>query len=188
MIINEFIKKYKYCIKADRIGADIPFTHWRLHFKSLMIKLCKKKFYHFADTAEFRAGAYAAGCSQISIGERVVIRPQSMLFGETVIEMPVSILIEDDVMIGSGVQIHVNNHRFDDPNIPLIDQGYYPDEQVVLKKGCWIGANSIILPGVTIGENSVIGAGSIVTKSIPDRVVAVGNPAKVIKKIGIHEE
>ena len=106
-----------------------------------------------------------------------------MLFGETVIEMPISILIEDDVMMGSGVQIHVNNHRFDDPNIPLIDQGYYPDEQVVLKKGCWIGANSIILPGVTIGENSVIGAGSIVTKSIPDRVVAVGNPAKIIKKI-----
>ncbi|RYY14386.1 MAG: acyltransferase, partial [Chitinophagaceae bacterium] len=59
-----------------------------------------------------------------------------------------------------------------------------PDEQVVLKKGCWIGANAIILPGVTIGENSVVGAGSIVTKSIPDRVVAVGSPARVVKKIG----
>ena len=183
MIISEFIKKYKYCIKADRIGPDIPFTHWKLHFNSSMLKLCKKKFYHFADTAQFRAGAYAIGCSQISIGERVVIRPQVMLFGETVIEMPISIIIEDDVMIGSGVHIYVNNHKFQNPNIPLIDQGYYPDEQVVLKKGCWIGANSIILPGVTIGENTVIGAGSIVTKSIPNRVVAVGNPAKIIKKI-----
>jgi len=54
----------------------------------------------------------------------------------------------------------------------------------VLRKGCWIGANAVILPGVIIGENSVVGAGSVVTKSIPNGVIAVGNPAKVIRKIG----
>ncbi len=47
----------------------------------------------------------------------------------------------------------------------------------------WIGGNAVILPGVTIGRNSVIGAGSVVTKDIPDNVVAVGNPCKVIKHI-----
>ncbi|WP_312364794.1 DapH/DapD/GlmU-related protein [Sphingobacterium sp.] len=97
--------------------------------------------------------------------------------------MKLSIVIEDDVMIGSGVHIYVNNHKFDDITIPIIDQGYYPDLPVILKKGCWIGANTIILPGVTIGENSVVGAGSVVTKSIPKNVVAVGNPAKVLKSI-----
>ncbi|EIW91182.1 transferase hexapeptide repeat protein [Capnocytophaga sp. oral taxon 412 str. F0487] len=148
-----------------------------------MLKLCKKKFYHFADTAEFRAGAYAIGCSQISIGERVVIRPQTMLFGETLSDLPVSIIIEDDVLMGSGVHIYLGDHKFDNPNIPIIDQGYSPEKQVVLKKGCWVGANSIILAGVTIGENAVVGAGSVVTKSIPDRTVAVGVPAKVIKTI-----
>ena len=183
MIINEIINKYKYCMKADRIGPDIPFTHWKLYFKSEMLKLCKKKFYKFADTAEFRAGAYAIGCSQISIGERVVIRPNTMLFAETCEKVIPSIIIEDEVLMGSGIHIYIHNHKFDNPNIPLIDQGYNPDKQVVLKKGCWIGANTIILPGVTIGENTVIGAGSVVTKSIPDRVVAVGVPAKVIKRI-----
>jgi len=183
MIINDIIKKYRFCKTTDRIGPDIPFTHWKLHFKSSMYKLCKEKFLYFSDTAEFRAGAYAVGCSKISIGSRVVIRPNVMLFGETVIDMDCSILIEDDVMMGSGVHIYVNNHKFDDPNVPLIDQGYYPDQQVVLKKGCWIGANAIILPGVTIGENSVVGAGSIVTKSIPDRVLAVGAPARLLKKL-----
>ena len=54
---------------------------------------------------------------------------------------------------------------------------------VILRKGCWIGANSIILPGVEIGENSVVGAGSIVTKSFPKGVVIAGNPAKLIKEI-----
>ena len=182
MLLVEIYKKIKFCRKANRVGPDVPYTHWMLHYKSTMLSLCKKKFRKFSDTAEFRAGAYAVGCSKIEIGDRVIIRPNTMLFGDTIIDMGCSIKIEDDVMIGAGVHIYVNNHRFDNPNIPLIDQGYYPDVAVVLKRGCWIGANAIILPGVTIGENAVIGAGSIVTKSIPDRVVAVGSPAKIIRK------
>jgi carbonic anhydrase/acetyltransferase-like protein (isoleucine patch superfamily) len=183
MIITEIFKKVKYCIKADRIGPDIPFTNWRLHFHSKMLRLCKKKFLSFDDSAEFRHGAYAVGCSKIKIGKRVIIRPQTMLFGDTYEPLDVSISIADDVMIGAGVHIYVNNHRFDRKDISLIDQGYYSDEPVVIKKGAWIGANSIILPGVTVGENAVIGAGAIVTKSIPAYSVAVGNPARVIKKI-----
>ena len=177
------ISKIKYCIKADRIGPDLPFTHWKLHFRESMLKLCKKKFQYFADTAEIRAGAYIIGCSKIRIGERVVIRPNSMFFGETANDLKTSIIIEDDVMMGAGVQIHVNNHKFERTDIPFIDQGYYPDEQVIVKKGSWLGANTILLPGVIIGENSVIGAGSVVTKSIPNNVVAVGNPCKILKKI-----
>ena len=50
-------------------------------------------------------------------------------------------------------------------------------------KRVWIGSGAIVLPGVTIGDNSVIGAGSVVTKDIPDNVLAFGNPCKVIKKI-----
>ena len=92
------------------------------------------------------------------------------------------ITIEEGVMMGSGVQIYVANHRFADPNIPIIDQGHESSKSVLLRKGCWIGANAIILPGVEIGENSVVGAGSIVSKSIPPKVLAVGNPAKVIRK------
>ena len=148
-----------------------------------MRKLCKKKFQSFADSADFRPGAYAVGCSKIRIGERVVIRPGIMLFGDSE-SLETSIIIEDHVMMGCGVHIYINNHKFEDPYTPLIDQGYYPDKAVTLKRGCWIGANAIILPGVTIGENAVIGAGSVVTRSVPDRVVAVGNPARVIKKIG----
>ena len=182
MLIIDIIKKIKYNLGADRIGPDHPFTHWKLYYKKQMLVLCKKKFKHFSDTADFRAGAYAVGCSKIEIGNRVVIRPGVMMFGESE-SLTTSIIIEDDVMMGSGVHFYINNHKFDRLDIPLIDQGYYPDEMIILKKGCWIGANSIILPGVTIGINSVVGAGSVVTKSIPDCVVAVGNPARVIRTI-----
>lgn len=176
------IKKIKYDLNADRIGPDIPFTHWRLYFSKMMIALCKKKFKNFSDTAQFRPGAFAVGCSKIEIGSRVIIRPGCMLFGESE-SLQTSIIIEDNVMMGCGVHFYINNHKFDNPSVPLIDQGYYPDEPVILRKGCWIGANSILLPGVEIGENSVIGAGSVVTKSVPPRSVAVGNPARVIKII-----
>lgn len=178
----QLIKKYRFDIKTDRIGPDIPFTHWHLYFRNKMISLCKKKFKYFADTAQFRPGAYAIGCSKIKIGNRVVVRPGCMLFGESD-SLETSIFIEDDVMMGCGVHFYINNHKFERLDIPLIDQGYYPDKPIILKNGCWIGANSILLPGVEIGENTVIGAGSIVTKSFPSGVIAAGNPAKIIKKI-----
>lgn len=184
MLILDFIKKIKYNLIADRIGPDMPFTHWRLFYKKQMLSLCRKKFKKFSITADFRPGAYAVGCSKIEIGERVVIRPNSMLFGES-LDLETSITIEDDVMLGSGVHIYIHNHRFDRLDVPLIDQGYYPDQSVLLKKGCWLGANVIVLPGVTIGQNSVIGAGSVVSKDIPDGVVAAGVPATVLKKIGV---
>jgi acetyltransferase-like isoleucine patch superfamily enzyme len=183
MLINEIYKKIIFCIKTPRIGPDLPFTHWMLHYKSSMYKLCKKKFYYFADNAEMRPGSYAVGCDKISIGSRVIIRPGTMLFGETSIDLKKSIIIEDDVMMGCGVHIYVNNHKYTDVKIPLIDQGYFPDESVILKRGCWIGANAVILAGVVIGENSVIGAGSVVTKSVPKNVIAAGTPAKIIKTI-----
>jgi acetyltransferase-like isoleucine patch superfamily enzyme len=96
------------------------------------------------------------------------------------------IVIEDDVLIGAGVHFYTNNHKFSDTNAPIISQGYpdaTPTDSIILKRGCWVGANVVILPGVEIGENSVVGAGTIVTKSVPSRVVFAGNPGKVIKSI-----
>jgi acetyltransferase-like isoleucine patch superfamily enzyme len=183
MTIYELMQRIRFWKEADRIGPDIPYTHWRLHFKSTMLKLCKEKFRNFDDSAEFRPGAYAICCSKISLGKRVVVRPTSMLFADPR-EGGAGITIEDDVMMGSGVHIYVNNHRFDSPDIPIIDQGHYVSEPVVLQKGCWLGANVIVLPGVTIGENSVVGAGSLVTRSIPACHLAAGNPARIIKNIG----
>lgn len=182
MIIMELIQRIKFWKNADRLGPDIPYTHWKLYFKSTMLRLCRSKFKYFHDTAEFRPGAYAVGCSKISLGKRVVIRPNTMLFADPR-ECGAGITIEDDVMLGSGVHIYVHNHKYDNPSIPIIDQGHNESSEVILKKGCWIGANAIILAGVVIGENAVIGAGSVVTKPVPPRVVVAGHPARILKNI-----
>ena len=182
MFLIEVINKIKYWKKADRIGPDIIWTYWKIFFKSQMIKLCKHKFLLFDDDSEVRPGAYIVGCSQISIGKRVIIRPGVMFHGESS-TLDKTIVIEDDVLIGCGVHIYVENHEYKNPKQFISEQGHTPSKQVVLKRGSWIGANVIILPGVTIGRNSVIGAGSIVTKSIDDYSIAVGNPAKIIRNI-----
>ncbi len=86
--------------------------------------------------------------------------------------------IQDNVEFGPNVVIATVGHPLDPSLRPLMYA-----EKVTIKKNCWIGASVTILPGVTIGENSVIGAGSVVTKDIPDNVIAYGSPCKVIREL-----
>ncbi len=183
--IPEIFNRIQYWRNADRIGSDILITHWCLYFKSSMRNLCLKKFKHFGTNSEFRPGAYAEACSKISIGNNVVIRPGTFLFADPT-DGGGEIFIEEKVSIGAGVHFYTNNHNFSDTSQTIYDQGYptpTKSDSIILRKGCWVGAGVIILPGVTVGENSVVGAGSVVTKSIPAFAVAVGNPARVIKSI-----
>ena len=92
----------------------------------------------------------------------------------------IEIFIGNNVMIAPNVTITVTGH----PVHPTLrkngEQFSFP---VKIEDDVWIGSNVVILPGVTIGRNSVIGAGSVVTKDIPENVVAVGNPCKVLREI-----
>jgi acetyltransferase-like isoleucine patch superfamily enzyme len=177
------LKKLKFWITADRLGPDMPLTHMLLHSSRIGKWLCQKKFRQFGKNSSFRTGAYAITTRGIAIGENVVIRPGTMLFASPLGEDTCQIAIEDFALIGSGVHIYVSNHEFRDTSKPIFFQGHSDIKPVVIRSGAWIGANAIILPGVTIGKNSIIGAGSVVTRSIPDFCVAVGNPAKIIKKL-----
>jgi acetyltransferase-like isoleucine patch superfamily enzyme len=183
MLFIDICNSIKFWNKADRIGPDIPLTHWRLHFKSTMRQLCSNKFLKFGIDSEFRAGAYAICCSKISLGNRVIIRPGTMLFADPRPE-GAGITIEDDAMLGSGVHIYVANHRYEKSDVSIIEQGHSSSRGVFIGRGAWIGAGVIILPGVKIGRNSVIGAGSVVMNDVQDFTIAAGNPAIAIRRIG----
>ena len=71
--------------------------------------------------------------------------------------------------------------------VTLREKMYQYNMPIHIGKRCWIGAGAVILPGVTIGDNTVIGAGSVVTKDIPANVVAAGNPCRVLREIGDHD-
>ena len=88
------------------------------------------------------------------------------------------ITIEDGVLIAPKVSLLTEGHSIS----PSERHGLVP-KSIHIKKNAWIGANATILQGVTIGENSVVAAGSVVSKDVPDNVVVGGTPAKIIKKI-----
>jgi lipopolysaccharide O-acetyltransferase len=96
--------------------------------------------------------------------------------------------IGNDVFVAADVYITTLNHGMDPQNSTTYGLQPLQIQDVALGDGCWIGTKVVILPGVTIGKRSIVGAGSIVTKSIPDYSIAVGNPAKVIKKYDFEKK
>ncbi len=91
------------------------------------------------------------------------------------------IYVGDNTMFGPNVVLATAGH----PILPeLRKEGYQYNAPIHIGKNCWLGTGVIVLPGVTIGDNVVIGAGSVVTKDIPSNVVAVGSPCKVLREVG----
>lgn len=92
------------------------------------------------------------------------------------------VVIGSNVLIADRVFISDASHDFD-PATPVRLQGDSFLGPVELKEGCWIGVGAVILPGVTIGKNAVVGSNSVVTKTVPDYAVVGGNPAKLIRQL-----
>jgi acetyltransferase-like isoleucine patch superfamily enzyme len=111
----------------------------------------------------------------VSIGDRCLIGRGSGIVGHFSIE------IGDDVWTGHNVYITDQNHAYEDVSLPISKQSQ-PERAVKIGSGSWLGYGSVVLPGVTIGEHCVIGANSVVTRDVPSYSVAVGVPARVIKR------
>lgn len=90
-------------------------------------------------------------------------------------------VIGNHVMFGPEVTILSGSHNFGDVSIPMTKQGATERRAVVIGNDVWIGTRTIILPGVKIGNHAIVGAGSIVTKDVPDWAICAGNPARVIR-------
>lgn len=148
----------------------------------------------------------------INLPKRMVLEKQIFgSFGKSWIEPPINVAVGKNISIGDGCYFNFNTVLLDDdrisiedgvmfaPNVTVITAGHpvYPEYRqtgvmysapVTIKKGAWLCSNVTVLPGVTIGENSVIGAGSVVTKDIPANVVAMGTPCVAVREISEHDK
>lgn len=120
-------------------------------------------------------GTHIDSPSKLNIGNHVSINRGC------IINAAGNVTISDNVLIGPEVIIYSQNHNFNQKEKNINLQGY-SKAPVMIQKNVWIGARSIILPGVTIQSDSIIGAGSVVTNDIPSNSIFAGNPAKLIKK------
>ena len=107
---------------------------------------------------------------EVKIGKDVIVMNGCLMMAAG------GITIGDETQIAANVQLISNNHDLDDRNVITC-------KPINIGKRVWIGAGATILPGVSIGDNSVIGAASVVTKDVPSDTIVAGNPARFIKKI-----
>jgi len=109
------------------------------------------------------------------VGDNTYIGPHCLLGAGGLIT------IGRDVALGAYVQLLAENHNFADPARAINEQGV-TREGITIEDGCWLGNSVIVLDGVRIGARSVVGAGAVVTRDVPPASVAVGNPARVVKR------
>ena len=159
------------------IGTHLPMAHCRVKligaFSKWFRAMCGKmilnkcgKNVNIYPKAEFS--------SKIELGDNSDLGYRCKINGKCIIGR--------DVIMAPDVAIYTVNHKTDRIDIPIKYQGVTEERPVIIGDGTWICSRVIILPGVEIGKGCVIGAGAVVTKSIPDFSIAGGNPAVVIKK------
>ena len=121
-------------------------------------------------------GSHIAPPLQVIRGNKVKIGKNVSIMYNWVCMSTGGLVIEDDVRIAANCSIATNNHDF-------YDRAILTCKPVHIKRNAWIGMGSIILPGVTIGENAIVAAGAVVTKDVPDNAMVGGVPAKIIKML-----
>ena len=147
---------------------------------ALRSRLMKKMFAEMGDNCYIEPPFYANfGGKNVHLGNDVYANFHLTCVDDT------HIYIGDHTMIGPNVTLVTAAH----PISPTLREKVYQyNLPVRIGKNCWLGANVTVLPGVTIGDNTVVGAGSVVTKDLPSNVVAVGVPARVLREITENDD
>lgn len=138
----------------------------------LRLKLAKRLLKKCGTEVIVKNRCYFGNGARLSAGNRSQLGQGARLNG--------IIHIGDDVMMGPDVVMMATSHAYSDRTIPMNQQGEAEEKAIIIGNNVWVGTRAILLPGVSIGDNSIIGAGSIVTKSFPSDSVIAGNPAKLI--------
>lgn len=170
MHLGHAIALAAYYIGAKHLPAsDKQMAIWARWIRGT---LCRKLFKSMGNDVNVEQGADFGSGANIEIGDRSGLGIHCQIYGP--------VRIGKHVMMGPDVMIIARNHRFDRTDVPMREQGEADPEPVVLEDDVWIGARAILLPGVKVGQGAIVGAGSVVTKSVPSYAIVAGNPARII--------
>ncbi|WP_394165579.1 sugar O-acetyltransferase [Photobacterium piscicola] len=168
---------------AERQSACLEvlydFNHTRPSEIEKRTQLMQQLFAEIGEGCYIEPPLHANWGKHTHLGQNVYVNFNLTLVDDT------HIYIGNDVMIGPNVTIATAGHPIDPLRRQQVTQFNIP---VTIGNNVWIGAQCVILPGISIGDNTVIGAGSIVTRDIPSNVVAMGNPCNVSREINEHDK
>ena len=164
--VNEMIRARALCFKANQTSPDDP------SYAKYLEELFGRKLDDVRILTPF----------QCDFGNRVIFGKNVFINHSAILSASGGIEFQDGVSVAPGVRIATINHDFNERHT------IYTYGKVTIKKNAWLGMGATICPGVTIGENSVVAAGAVVTKDVPDNVVVGGCPAKIIKELDPKEQ
>ena len=164
--VEEMIRARRLCQLANETPIDNP----------EYVKYLEELFNRKLDGIRILTPFICDFGNRVTFGKNVFINHSAILSASGGIEF------EDGVSVAPGVRIATINHDFNNRHT------IYTYGKVTIKKNAWIGMNVTICPGVTIGKNSVVAAGAVVTKDVPDNAVVGGVPAKIIKILNPNEQ
>lgn len=150
-------------------GSYSPYACGAMHIRYW---ICKHLFAKCGKKVNIEHGA------DIGTGRHIEIGDNSGIGVHCVVKRAI---IGKNVMMGPDVVFISQNHNFSDPDKPLQEQGFIESDPIVVGDNTWIGTRAIILPGCKVGKNVIIGAGTVVTKDIPDYAIVGGNPSRIIR-------
>lgn len=170
------MKKYIYYFLYQTVGQLLPGSSFKIgkirlgcgYIRGRLAKGFLAKCGH-----DVNINKHAVLNSHITIGNNSGIGANATIQGE--------LHIGNNVMMGADCIVYTKNHCFDRIDIPMMEQGYKNTQPVFIDDDVWIGGRVIILPGRHIGKGAIIGAGSVITKDVPEFAIVGGNPAKVLR-------
>lgn len=151
-------------------ATNSRYTRW---LRPIRGSVCRLLFKSSGYNINVEKGARFGSGDNVTIGNNSGLGINCLILG--------TVSLGNDVMMGPDVMFISTSHCFDRIDIPMIEQGLSEELPIVVENDVWIGARCILLPGITLGTGSVIGAGSVVTKSVPAFTMVAGNPARVIR-------
>lgn len=166
-------------LQLDCLETLYDYNATRPHESEKREEILRKLFAEMGDNCYIEPPLHANWGKHTHLGNWVYANFNLTLVDDT------DIYIGDNVMFAPNVTVATAGHPIDPDLRRDAAQFNIP---VKIGSNVWIGANSVILPGVTIGDNTVIGAGSVVTKDIPENVVAFGNPCRVAREISERDK
>lgn len=180
------------------------YRRWRHLSGRLFTELCAPSFQAFGRGSRLRFPLRLKGAERIAVGKNVFVGSDSwfevvdggeraermieigdgtQIAGACTITSAASVKIGENVLIARYVYISDHSHEVRDPVVPIMAQGIRKVAPVVIRDGAWLGQGAVICPGVVVGRNSVVGANSVVIEDVPDRCVAAGVPARIIRRL-----
>jgi lipopolysaccharide O-acetyltransferase len=188
-----FVRTYRLAVrarnKAFTVAAAGAFAEFgRRSVIQPPVRLKGEQRISVGDDVFVGAGSWLQTLAGDGFAGRLRIGDGTSIAGTCVLSAACSVTLGRKVLLARNVYISDHIHQYDDPATAILDQGLGRLEPVEVGDGAWLGQNVVVCPGVHIGRGAVVGANSVVTEDIPDRTLAVGAPARVVRVFAAGEE